>query len=53
MPEAAPIAKSEAVQALGATLHYVGHTVDDAVAAARARAGRQAWSSFTRSTMPT
>ncbi len=39
MPEAAPIAKSEAVQALGATLRYVGHTVDDAVAAARARAG--------------
>ncbi len=38
MPQAAPIAKSEAVQALGATLHYVGHTVDDAVAAAQERA---------------
>ena len=37
MPEAAPIAKSEAVQALGATLHFVGQTVDDAVAAARER----------------
>ncbi len=39
MPESAPIAKSEAVQALGATLQYVGYTVDDAVAAARQRAG--------------
>ncbi len=34
-----PIAKSEAVQALGATLHFAGQTVDDAVAAALARAG--------------
>jgi threonine dehydratase len=39
MPEAAPIAKTEAVQALGATLHLVGLTVDEAVAAARERAG--------------
>jgi threonine dehydratase len=38
MPEAAPIAKTEAVEALGATLHPVGQTVDDAVAAAKARA---------------
>ncbi len=38
MPEAAPIAKAEAVQELGATLYLVGQTVDDAVAAARARA---------------
>ncbi|HUY58167.1 MAG TPA: threonine ammonia-lyase [Solirubrobacteraceae bacterium] len=38
MPEAAPIAKAEAVEALGATLHLTGHTVDDALAAAKARA---------------
>jgi threonine dehydratase len=38
MPEAAPIAKAEAVEALGATLHLVGQTVDDALAAAKARA---------------
>ena len=38
MPEAAPIAKAEAVEALGATLHLVGQTVDDALAAATARA---------------
>jgi threonine dehydratase len=38
MPEAAPIAKADAVQALGATLHLEGRSVDDAVAAARARA---------------
>jgi len=38
MPEAAPIAKAEAVEALGATLHPAGQTVDDAVAAAKARA---------------
>ncbi|MCL2418449.1 MAG: threonine ammonia-lyase [Conexibacteraceae bacterium] len=38
MPEAAAIAKAEAVQALGATLHLVGQTVDEAVAAAQARA---------------
>jgi threonine dehydratase len=38
MPVAAPIAKTEAVQALGATVHMVGQTVDDAVAAAHARA---------------
>jgi threonine dehydratase len=37
MPEAAPIAKTEAVEALGATVHMVGQTVDDAVAAAHAR----------------
>ena len=38
MPEAAPIAKAEAVQALGATLHLAGRSVDDCVAAARQRA---------------
>jgi threonine dehydratase len=38
MPEVAPIAKAEAVEALGATLHLVGYTVDDALAAANARA---------------
>lgn len=38
MPEAAPIAKADAVQALGATLHLVGRSVDEAVAAARERA---------------
>ncbi|HEX3802271.1 MAG TPA: threonine ammonia-lyase [Solirubrobacteraceae bacterium] len=38
MPEAAPIAKTEAVQELGAILYLVGQTVDDAVAAARERA---------------
>jgi threonine dehydratase len=37
MPEAAPIAKTEAVEALGATVHMVGQTVDEAVAAAHAR----------------
>jgi threonine dehydratase len=37
MPVAAPIAKTEAVQALGATVHMVGQTVDDSVAAAHAR----------------
>ncbi|HEY2592826.1 MAG TPA: pyridoxal-phosphate dependent enzyme, partial [Chloroflexota bacterium] len=38
MPEAAPIAKAEAVQALGATLHLAGRSVDDCVAAAKERA---------------
>jgi threonine dehydratase len=38
MPEAAPIAKADAVQALGATLHLEGRSVDDSVAAAKARA---------------
>ena len=38
MPEQAPIAKADAVQALGATLHVAGRSVDDAVAAARERA---------------
>ncbi len=38
MPEAAPIAKADAVQALGATLHLAGRSVDDCVAAARERA---------------
>jgi threonine dehydratase len=38
MPEAAPIAKADAVEALGATLHLEGRSVDDSVAAARARA---------------
>ncbi len=38
MPELAPIAKADAVRALGATLHLGGRSVDEAVAAARARA---------------
>ncbi|HET9093871.1 MAG TPA: threonine ammonia-lyase [Solirubrobacteraceae bacterium] len=38
MPELAPIAKADAVRALGATLHLGGRSVDDAVAAARSRA---------------
>ena len=38
MPEAAPIAKADAVQALGATLHIGGRSVDECVAAAKARA---------------
>jgi threonine dehydratase len=38
MPEGAPIAKADAVQALGAKLHLEGRSVDEAVAAARARA---------------
>jgi threonine dehydratase len=38
MPDAAPIAKADAVQALGATLHLGGRSVDDAVAAAKERA---------------
>lgn len=38
MPEAAPIAKADAVQALGATLHLGGRSVDEAVAAAKERA---------------
>lgn len=38
MPEAAPIAKADAVQALGATLHVGGRSVDECVAAAKARA---------------
>jgi threonine dehydratase len=38
MPEAAPIAKADAVQALGATLHPGGRSVDESVAAAKARA---------------
>jgi threonine dehydratase len=38
MPEAAPIAKADAVQALGATLHLEGRSVDESVAAAQARA---------------
>jgi threonine dehydratase len=38
MPEAAPIAKADAVLALGATLHLQGRSVDESVAAARARA---------------
>ncbi len=40
MPEAAPIAKAEAVQALGATLHLAGRSVDDCVAAAKERAAK-------------
>ncbi len=38
MPMGAPIAKAEAVVALGATVQLVGTTVDDAIAAAQARA---------------
>ncbi len=38
MPEAAPIAKADAVQALGATLHIGGGSVDECVAAAKTRA---------------
>ncbi len=38
MPETAPIAKADAVQALGATLHLTGQSVDEALAAAQARA---------------
>jgi threonine dehydratase len=38
MPEAAPIAKADAVQALGATLHLEGRSVDESVAAAQERA---------------
>jgi threonine dehydratase len=41
MPESAPIAKTEATTALGARVHLVGETVDEALAAAQdtARAG--------------
>ena len=38
MPDAAPIAKADAVQALGATLHLSGRSVDEAVALAQERA---------------
>jgi len=38
MPERAPIAKADAVQALGATLHLAGRSVDEAVGAAKERA---------------
>ena len=38
MPEGAPIAKADAVQALGAVLHLGGRSVDEAVAAAKERA---------------
>jgi threonine dehydratase len=38
MPQGAPIAKAEAVAGLGATVRLVGSTVDDAIAAAQARA---------------
>ena len=38
MPEAAPIAKADAVQSLGATLHLSGRSVDEAVALAQERA---------------
>jgi threonine dehydratase len=38
MPEAASITKVEAVTALGATVHLVGVTVDESLAAARERA---------------
>ncbi len=38
MPDAAPIAKVEGAEALGAVVHMVGVTVDESLAAARARA---------------
>jgi threonine dehydratase len=38
MPEEAPIAKVEGCAALGAVLHFTGSSVDECVAAARARA---------------
>ncbi len=38
MPEGASIAKVEAATALGATVHLVGATVDESLAAARSRA---------------
>lgn len=38
MPEAAPILKVEACEALGARVHFAGSIVDEALAAARARA---------------
>lgn len=38
MPETAPVAKTEAVAALGATIQLGGTSVDDALAAARERA---------------
>jgi threonine dehydratase len=38
MPVAAPIAKVDAVRGLGATVHLVGQTVDESLAAARSRA---------------
>jgi threonine dehydratase len=40
MPSGAPIGKTEAVQALGASVHIGGQSVDDCVAAARARAAQ-------------
>jgi threonine dehydratase len=39
MPAAAPISKVEAAEALGATVHMVGVSVDESIAAALARAG--------------
>jgi threonine dehydratase len=38
MPLAAPIAKVEGAQELGATVHMVGHNVDESLAAAKAHA---------------
>jgi threonine dehydratase len=38
MPESAPISKAEATAALGAEVHLEGETVDESLAAARARA---------------
>jgi threonine dehydratase len=40
MPQAAPIAKIEAVQDLGATVHLVGQIVDESIAAAQAHAAQ-------------
>ncbi|MHB8657769.1 MAG: threonine ammonia-lyase [Solirubrobacteraceae bacterium] len=42
MPEGAPIAKTEAVAALGATVQLIGVNVDETLAAARARAVQSA-----------
>jgi threonine dehydratase len=40
MPREAPVAKVAAVEAFGGTVHLVGDSVDDCVAAARARAAQ-------------
>jgi threonine dehydratase len=40
MPEGAPIAKAEAVAALGATIRFVGAGVDESLAAAKQRAAQ-------------
>jgi threonine dehydratase len=45
MPESAPIAKFEGAQELGATVHLVGHNVDESLAAAHAH-GEEAGMAF-------